>query len=398
MQAAVLNNMSALGAAEASRGELAEIAAAALGGARVELLSASAEEISFPLFNMTTGGLWRVEGAARTGCGGSRDSIGVARFSAVVKLVQSPLLWKGIGQVPEHFRHELARRYPWRTEAQVYASGLHAAMPDGGRLPEVYRIVEVDPQRTAIWMEDIPELDPDQWTDQRFEDAARLLGRLAGSPAVKDCVARVSDANDPDRLRFYLEGLGASVLIPAIRGESLWLHPAVSAVADARLIAGLRSLADRAFGLVDEMLALPQLPVHGDASPQNLLVEVRPAGSGRTAFAVIDWGMCGLGCVGFDLGQLLSGWVNQGTMGGEELYRLEPRCLGAYCEGLAESGAYLEESTVRRGHAVSMAVFTGLSALPTQRLAEQDSEELRDLVAGRADMARFVLDLLASTD
>ncbi|MDQ0769544.1 hypothetical protein QF031_002293 [Pseudarthrobacter defluvii] len=41
-----------------------------------------------------------------------------------------------------------------------------------------------------------------------------------------------------------------------------------------------------------------------------------------------------------------------------------------------------------------MALFTGLSAVATQRLAETDSEELRTLVAGRVHMARFVLDLL----
>ncbi|MFI2565532.1 hypothetical protein [Paenarthrobacter sp. NPDC018779] len=45
-----------------------------------------------------------------------------------------------------------------------------------------------------------------------------------------------------------------------------------------------------------------------------------------------------------------------------------------------------------------MALFTGLSAVATQRLSEPDSDELRTLVAGRVHMARFVLDLLASTD
>lgn len=347
---------------------------------------------------MSTGGLWRVKGSARTGGGGSRGSAGVARFHAVVKLIQSPALWKGIGQVPEHLREELPKHYPWRTEAQVYASGLHTAMPDGGRLPVLYRTIELDAQRTAIWMEDVAELDGATWTDTCFEDAARLLGRLAGSAAVRECVARVPDASEPGRLRFYLAGPGAGILVPALRGEDLWLHPAVSAAADAGLIAGLRSLADRASALVDEIVALPQLPVHGDASPQNLLVEAPSAAGGPTAFAVIDWGMYGAGCAGFDLGQLLSGWVNQGAMGGDELYRLEPLCLGAYCEGLAESGTHLDETTVRRGHAASMPIFTGLSAVPTQRLAEQDSEELRGLVAGRMQMARFVLDLLASTD
>lgn len=397
MAAVVLDNMEILGAATVGLEDLAAIAAQCLGEPRVEVQSARAEEVGFPVFNMTTGGLWRVRGSARTGPGRGRGAR-VAGFSAVVKLTQSPLLWKGIGQVPDQFRDELARRYPWRTEAQVYAAGLHAVMPAGARLPEVYWIFELDPQRTAIWMEDVPELDSVGWTDARFEAAARVLGGLAGSSGVRECVAAVPDATAPDRLRFYVEGVGAGVFIPAMRSESLWRHPAVSPVADAGLIAGLRSLAGRAFELVDEMLELPQLPVHGDASPQNLLVESLPADTGTTQFAVIDWGMFGLGCAGFDLGQLLSGWVNQGTMGGAELYRLEPLCLAAYCEGLAEAGACFDESTVRRGHAVSMAVFTGLSAIPTQRLAEEDSDELRGLVAGRVDMARFILDLLGSTD
>ncbi|WP_283562414.1 hypothetical protein [Paenarthrobacter sp. PH39-S1] len=46
----------------------------------------------------------------------------------VVKLVQSPLLWSGIEQVPLQFREELAHHYRWRTEAEVYASELAAAM------------------------------------------------------------------------------------------------------------------------------------------------------------------------------------------------------------------------------------------------------------------------------
>ncbi|MDJ0358546.1 hypothetical protein QMG52_21365 [Paenarthrobacter sp. PH39-S1] len=49
-------------------------------------------------------------------------------FGMVVKLVQSPLLWSGIEQVPLQFREELAHHYRWRTEAEVYASELAAAM------------------------------------------------------------------------------------------------------------------------------------------------------------------------------------------------------------------------------------------------------------------------------
>ena len=77
-------------------------------------------------------------------------------------------------------------------------------------------------------------------------------------------------------------------------------------------------------------------------------------------------------------------------MAGAELYRLEPLCLQAYCEGLAYSGTDVPDLTVRRGHAASMALFAGLQAVPSQRLAEPDSEELRTFMAGRVEMARFV--------
>lgn len=396
MQAVSVENMDALGAASMDAGRLAAVAAAALGVPAVDLLSARAAEILFPMFNMTTGGLWRVEGTARAGGGGRWPA---ARFSTVVKLIQSPLLWSGIDQVPPHFRDGLVRHYPWHTEADVYASGLAGAMPAGGRLPTVYSIEKLDPQRTAIWMEDISTCPGADWTDGRFASAAALLGRLAGSGAVRDLGPGISAARDAARLRFFLDGLGALTLIPSIRGKVLWRVPAVAEVATPQLIAGLRTLADRAYELADEIAAFPALPAHGDASPQNLLIDCTADGQdGQSNFAVIDWGMYGGACAGFDLGQLLAGWVNQGAMDGDELYRLEPICLAAYCEGLAESGADVPESVVRRGHAASMALFTGLQAVSTHRLAEPDSDELRAFVAGRVEMARFVLDLLASTD
>jgi hypothetical protein len=400
MHTATLENLDALGAAALGPAELARVAASALRTPPVvELVSARATAIADPASNMTTGGLWRVEGAARTPRTGRRVPAAGTRFGAVVKLVQSPLLWSGIDQLPPDFRDGLARNYPWRTEARVYASGLDGAMPAGGRLPEVYRIDELDGQRTAIWMEDVAECPDAQWSDDRFHHAATLLGRLAGSSAVRELGPDITGTWDADRVRFYLDGPGTLVFFPAVQGQGLWDVPAVAAAADPALIEGMRCLAGRAYELADEITALPALPAHGDASPQNLLVESTADGpGGGTGFAVIDWGMYGGACAGFDLSQLLAGRVNQGTMGAEALYRLEPLCLHAYCEGLAEAGTTVDEDTVRRGHAASMALFAGLQAVPTQRLAEPDSEELRAFVAARVGMARFVLDLLASTD
>ena len=406
MPAGSLESLATLGSAAVDADKMASIAAAALGQRSVELISVGAVQIPFPVFNMTTGGLWRVSGTAITpSAGGQASAAGQpgagahprletrlpAGFSTVVKLIQSPLLWAGIDQVPPSFRDALTRHYPWHTEADVYASSLAHAMPSGGRLPTVYCIEALDPQRTAIWMEDIPENPAAAWDDARYVRAATLLGRLAGSGAVRDSGPAISQTMDTDRLRFFLDGVGTQVLMPGLRGEELWKIPAT-----APLVAGLRELTDRAYDLVEEIIDLPALPAHGDASPQNLMGDGAAPGSAN--FAVIDWGMYGPACAGFDLSQLLAGRVNQGDMDGVELYRLEPPCLAAYCRGLAESGADVPESVVRRGHAASMALFTGLTAVPSQRLSEPDTPELHSFMAGRVSMAGFVLDLLADTD
>ncbi|MET3722056.1 MULTISPECIES: hypothetical protein [unclassified Arthrobacter] len=65
MKPAALENMDTLGAASVSARKLADLAAVVLGRPSVGLLSASAAEITFPMFNITTGGLWRVTGTAR---------------------------------------------------------------------------------------------------------------------------------------------------------------------------------------------------------------------------------------------------------------------------------------------------------------------------------------------
>ncbi|MFQ4149572.1 phosphotransferase [Arthrobacter sp. LAPM80] len=320
-------------------------------------------------------------------------------FRAVVKVVQSPPLWSGIGQVPAHFKDGLVRHYPWHTEVKVYSSDLALAMPDGGRLRKVYAITALDEQRTAIWMEDVAECSNARWTDEVFRHAANLLGRLAGSGPVRDSGPVLSPAKDADRLRFYLDSVGTTVYIPSLRGEESWKIPAVAEAANAELISRLRALTDRAHLLVHEVLELPTFPAHGDASPQNLLIEATHGGQeGCTEFVVIDWGSYRAACAGFDLGQLLAGPVNQGCLRGEELYRLEPLCLKAFREGLAESGVNIPESEVRRGFAMTMALFTGMSAVPSQRVDEPDSEELRAFMAERIAMARFVLELLDSTD
>lgn len=392
-------NLDIMGAAAPDSATLASMAAAALHVPQSTVLSVRAAPIEMATPNMTTGGLWRLQGTATLEQGqqraGTRAADGrgpAAPFSVVAKLIQSPLLWSGISQVPPDMRAEMERRYPWRTEAEVYGSGLAEVMPYGGRLPEIFGILGLDGQRTVIWMEDVQESPDARWTDEVFADAAHWLGRLAGSPAVHSNGIGFSAARDTDRVQYFIESVGAHVLIPSLLRGELWQLPAVAAAARPDVVAGLRAVAGRAGELAEEMLALPQLPAHGDASPQNFLQESGQPGPAH--FVVIDWGLSATLCAGFDLSQLLSGLVNDGRLRVAAARRLEPLCVAAYCEGLAQSGTDIQEAVVRRGHALSMALFTGLFTLASPRLEEPDSPELHAFMAERLALADFTLALL----
>lgn len=382
-----------LGPAAPDAGFLSRVAALALNEPGVEVLSVGVSSIGPPVLNMTTGGLWQVYGLARPT--GSPSS--TLKFSVVVKLLQSPLLWSGTDRVPVEFRPGLVANYPWRTEAEVYASELSVAMPLNSRLPDTFGVVELGTDRAAVWMEDVAWSAQAEWSDKQFMDAAQMLGFLAGSDAVRHCTEVIENIRRPDRLKYFLAGVGEAVLIPAIKGDQLWAHPAVAAHSDTALISELRSFVDQSGSLVEEMMNLPVLPAHGDACPQNLLIEGKDPLTGSTRFAVVDWGMFGQVCAGYDLAQLLAGRVNEGTMPGAALEHLEPLCVGAYCDGLAEAGTTVPRNQVRRGLAVSIAVFSGLTAVVSDRLTDEDTVEVRSLIAGRLDMVRFVLNLLAAT-
>jgi hypothetical protein len=371
--------------------DLPAVAAASLRRSVTDLAEVQAESITPPGANMTTGGLWRITGTARAHEGDGRP--GDQPFSVVAKLTQSPLLWSGIDVVPPDLREQLGLRYPWRTEAQAYASGLAAALPDVAWMPDAYLITEIDPQRTLIWMADAAGAAAN-WSDSEYAHAAYALGRISGSPDVAGCVAQVADATTILRLRFYLEGVGSQLLIPMIQGNDIWQHPAVTGAADEAVITGLRRLADDCWDLMDGLVALPQLPVHGDASPQNLMLRHPAANGSRTGFAVVDWGNFGRGPAGFDLAQLLAGRVNSGDLSGDQLHRLAPLCGEAYCEGMSDAGAEPVPSEVRHGMVAALALFSGLGVLPFDRLGGPPTPGLDDLVAGRLEMARFILGAL----
>jgi hypothetical protein len=133
--------------------------------------------------------------------------------------------------------------------------------------------------------------------------------------------------------------------------------------------------------------------VHGDASPQNLLIPVQ---SPQT-FVVIDWGFNSPQSVGFDLGQLLLGLAHAGELGVGDLPAIHEAIVPAYCEGLARAGFTASRDEVLLGHVGSMMLRSGFTSLPFDRLGGPADPELRRLFGERVRLTRFLLDLTMST-
>lgn len=186
---------------------------------------------------------------------------------------------------------------------------------------------------------------------------------------------------------FYSSRLRRAVL-PALQSDATWAHPTMAA-ADRGLRSDMTELAGRIPAILDALTELPQLLMHGDASPQNLLV---PADEPDTLVA-IDWTLGGLAAAGDDLGQLLVGLAHAGLLDPTELPPLREIVVRGYTTGLAAEGTPVDEAVVRYGMDGGLVVRSALTALPLDRLAEPMTAELAELVAARLRLTRYLVDL-----
>lgn len=376
-----MHDRSVLGPAEVTDDVLAGMVAHCQGVDEVELLSSHADIAPYDLEALTTGGRFWVQGRARLG----RDEVPYRLF---VKVVQSWRRSPLFALVPESLREAALDMLPWRTEPNVYRSDLDARLPDGLALPLCLGVCDLDDESAAIWLMDV-QPQPVVWDAARHERAAYLLGRMAASPAVRTVAEATSTRGTS--VRGYADGRLAHMVIPALLDEEIWQHPLVAAF-DGRLRDDLRAAALAVGDVVDELDTLPVAVAHGDACTRNLLVV-----DGDDGFVLIDFGFWGQAPVGHDLAQLLLGEVQMGERPAAGLLALEDSCLAAYVRGLHDEGHDAPIDVVRRSHALTMLLFSGLSAIPLEHLGADPTPQLLRVARERAASARFILDLCAST-
>lgn len=267
-------------------------------------------------------------------------------------------------------------------------------------MPRALRVEERPDDTAVLWLEEV-DCAPVPWTADDSVRAAPLLGRLAASPRVAPL-----GALDPHpwHIDTFVRGRLAHTVLPQLREEATWTDPVVAAH-----FGGLRGALEEAVGRLDALAAefagSRHLTAHGDACPNNLLRR-----EGDPGFTLVDFGFWRLQPVGFDLSQLLVGDVQVGRQDVGDLPARGAACLEAYAAGLADEGLEVPFEEVRRGHALSLLLFNGLTALPTEMLWEQAAlreaggpdqpflDRFDHWCRQRAGIARYSLDLLAATD
>lgn len=363
---------------------LIEVVRIATGLPDAQPSSCRVESVDYPVGSWATASLRRVRGLAVTPSGS-------VPWTVFVKTLHSPRRIRLPDELPAGQRERLlvmaASDRTWRHEADFYRADLDDVLPAGMRLPARYRIEEQGEDRVVEWLEDVA-IAHLRWDHARFDRAAELLGRLAVRLTQADRMP-ASITRTPGevmRLQFMEREL---FFLPALAGDAVWTHPLIEAVADPGLRADLHRLADRVPAMLDALDGLPQTFMHGDASPQNLLVPAADPGS----FVAIDWSLMGLVAVGYDLSQLLVGLAHAGQLDVDVLPALHDTVLPAYTRGLADEGMQVDEDAVRFGFHAALVVRSAFSALPLARLAGSATRADAALIAHRVRLTRYLVDL-----
>ncbi|GII02474.1 phosphotransferase [Planobispora takensis] len=349
--------------------DVTDLVRESLGDPLADIARRYVEPVGHDTTSISTTGLHRVRGTTTDG----------RPWSFFVKSIHSLKHWPLIGTVPAPVRAEIIARFPWRADADTYLAG--PPLPEGLRLPRLYRVDDLGDDRLVLWLEDVRTA-PAAWDLDRYRRAAGLLGALAAMRPATGPPDGPGTPPDPG-LRVYCAG-PVQHFLSILRDPATWRHPLVARYADDLLRADLLALGDRIGPLLAAVERLPHALGHGDASPQNLLV---PA-DGSAQFVAVDWGWGCPAAIGFDLGQLLVGLAHAGLTEPAELPAIHEAIEPAYA---AEVDAAPDQ--VAFGYAATLVLRNAWTALPLDHLEEQPTPRLHELFRKRAGLARFIADL-----
>lgn len=313
----------------------------------------------------------------------ARDGAGAVPLRLVTKELQRAREGLPPG-IPPPLRAFLDSQIPWRTEADVYTGDVRASLPPGLRMPDLVHVTEGPGDRVTLWLEDVRAVDR-PWTAEDVRRAATGLGRLA--------VRRRHEPRIEVPCGSFLGNFVANRLdrraLPLIGDDATWAHPAMRQPEVAALRADLTRLAGRVPALWEELSAVPELPAHGDATPDNLL---RPEAEPGT-FVLVDWGTSTPAPVGFDVVPLVFGRAEGGSGPADEVHGLLDVAVPAYAEGMAAEGVEVPGELLRRAVVTAALLRYPFTGLPLDELEGPVTDGLTAHAREKAAFVRAVLDL-----
>ncbi len=228
-------------------------------------------------------------------------------------------------------------------EVQFYQSNISDAFSEELAAPRCYQ-AEQHGNQTQLWLEFIPNEQPEYWDTTHYERAAYLLGRfngayLAGKPLPSQpwlarCLTR------------SYAGLAAPMLqdLPELRRLPFFQHSYHSLSDEFFLNAWAQR--EKFFRALE---SLPQTLSHQDAFDGNLMW--RCGDDGEEHLVALDWSFVGLAAPGEDLSPLVA---MARPIPGEQKFTYLEFLLQRYQAGLADAGYRADTDQVR------IACFTSL--------------------------------------
>jgi hypothetical protein len=224
---------------------------------------------------------------------------------------------------PTHFRY-------WRREDLLYEQGLPPAYIDAGiHAPVLLGRFEQPDGSVALWLSEARGRAGSAWAVEDFAATAVRLGRAQGSARPPSWPWLSTGF-----LRSYLDRW-ADADFALLHADAAWEAPlvreAVARLDVAFLRAGLVRLHESRELYLRWMSAAPETFCHLDFWPHNLFA----ADDTTTA---IDWGFCGVGVLGEDVGNLVPDSVFDLLQPASLLGELDRAVFEGYVEGLRSVG------------------------------------------------------------
>jgi len=345
---------------EIDPGALAELARRSLDLPSFELGDWTVSPLTHEKVIETTGGLFVFNGH-----GGDGDE--KKAWSVILKIIQHPE--NGCDGL-----HDLCY---WQREMMAYQSGLLAELPGSVRAPKCYGVSESEPGGW-IWLENVKEGPATAWTLSQFQRAAYHLGRFAGLQLVERPVLKAPWMCGSLFRGFYADDDWWAKFIQPASPNNAWQRTFVQTVFPEALQRRVLQIWAEKWRLITANESLPQVFCHNDAHRRNfMLCEV---GNGQEELVAIDWGFCGFGGLGNDLGELIGTSLSYFAIDPDHADEMEAVVLTGYLAGLREAGWDGDERLPRLGYLISLALYWG-GTLPCEVALAQPGESKLNLEA-----------------